>query len=228
MMTVLLVDDNPLFRKLLEKILSPQGITIAAALHTGAQSLAYLRQAQRKTAKKPDIIVLNELLPDMSSEKLCQSFHRHWPQTPCLFLINAVHWPTLSRLLNSPAKGFLTKECLYWCPEAIQVICSGKTYLQPDLAWDLLHYRVQSLLPPLETLSTREYEVLLLLARAKPYEEIAERLHMSIKTIYNIKMRALRKLGLKTRKEWVKLFCLERQRTGESLSQDEKARESDE
>lgn len=98
------------------------------------------------------------------------------------------------------------KDCLYWCPDAIKIVCSGKTYLQPDLALGLLQYQAGAALPSLEKLSGREYEVLLMLAREKTYEEIADLLHISVKTIYNIKMRAFKKLSLKTHVELVKLF----------------------
>ena len=48
----------------------------------------------------------------------------------------------------------------------------------------------------LETLSSREYEIILLLARHKTYEEIVELTHVSIKTVYNLKVSACKKLGI--------------------------------
>jgi hypothetical protein len=42
---------------------------------------------------------------------------------------------------HTPAKGFLTKDACYLTLEAVKVISVGKTYLQPDLALKLIHYR---------------------------------------------------------------------------------------
>lgn len=198
MITILLVDDNRMFRSGLEKILSGHEIVIIGEAYTGAQGMACIQRHKQKTLKQPDLILLNMQLPDMPGEKLCHYFHRYWPTIPLIFLMNTVHWPTLSRLLVSSARGFLTKEACFWCPDAIKTVLTGKTYLQPDLALELLQYRSCSPLPRLEKLSAREYEVLIMLTKGKTYDEIASSMPISIKTIYNIKTRAFKKLAIET------------------------------
>ena len=198
MITLLLIDDNRMFRCGLEKILSGHEMVIIGEAYTGVQGMALIQQYKQKALKKPDVILLNMQLADMPGEMLCRYFHRYWPTMPYIFLMNAVHWPTLSRLLDSSARGFLTKESCYWCPDAIKTVLTGKTYLQPDLAVELLRYRTCSKLPRLEKLSAREYEVLVMLAKDKTYDEIASLMPISIKTIYNIKTRAFKKLAIET------------------------------
>jgi len=149
-------------------------------------------------SKEPLVVLLNTQLPDMLGESICRYIHQHWPKIDCIFLMNQVHWPTLSRLVESPAKGFVSK---YACLEAIRVVQSGKTYLQPDLALDLLRYRLHPTIPQLNSLSSREYEILMMLAKDKSYEDIIESLHISIKTAYNLKVSACKKLNIKEPEE---------------------------
>jgi len=111
-------------------------------------------------------------------------------------MVHPVHWPTPSRLVESSAKGYFPKQRYDLALEAIQAIHSGKTYLQADLALELLRYRKNPTLVLLETLSSREYEIILLLARHKTYEEIVELTHVSIKTVYNLKVSVCKKWSI--------------------------------
>jgi DNA-binding NarL/FixJ family response regulator len=101
-------------------------------------------------------VLLNTELPDMSGEIVCRRIYRHCPETRCFFLMNQVHWLTLSRLVDSPDKGFLTKDACYLTLEAVKVISIGKTYLQPDLALDLIRYRENPPIRSLNKLSSHE------------------------------------------------------------------------
>ena len=164
-------------------------------IYNNMQVTEFFRRYRQQQVKKPDIILLNAHLPDTTGEALCRYFHRHWQKTPVIFLMNTLHWPTLSRLLNTSAKGFLVKDACHWCPDAIKTVYSGRTFLQPDLARELLQHRSIWLL---EKLSSKEYDVVMLLVKNKTYEEISELMHLSIKTIYNLKMSAFRKMEVQT------------------------------
>ena len=160
---------------------------------TGAEGLDIIKKYK---GKNPLFVLLGTELPDILGESLCGYIHRHWPKVSMILMMHPVHWPTLSRLIESPAKGYLSKQRYYLAMDAIRAIHSGKTYLQPDLALELLRYRKNPTIPQLETLSSREYEIILLLARHKTYEEIVELTHVSIKTVYNLKASACKKLGI--------------------------------
>lgn len=197
MISVMIIDNDALFCAGLEKALS-QKVQILGEASSGARGLALLRQVKRK----PEVVLLNAQLPDMSGERLCRMIHRQWPRICFIFLLSAVHWPTLSRLVELPAQGFLTKEACYCSVEAIKTVYAGRTYLQPDLAIELLHYRANASVRRLEILSAREYEILVLLAREKTHEEITELMRVNIKTVYNLKMSAFKKLGFSNQMCW--------------------------
>ncbi len=160
---------------------------------TGAKGIELVRQHK---AKQPLFVFLDVDLPDMSGEWICRYIHRHWPTVKCIFLINPLHWSTLSRLVGSPAQGFLTKYACYLCFEAIKVVNGGKTYLQPDLGLELLRYREKTMIRHAEKLSPGEYEVVMMLTKNKTYKDIVKVLHISLKTIYNLKASAYKKLGV--------------------------------
>jgi DNA-binding NarL/FixJ family response regulator len=195
MITLMLIDEDTLFCEGLEKALRP-AIRLMGEAASGGRGLALLRQT------RPDIVLLNAQLPDMSGERLCRTIHRQWPYLRMIFIFSAAHLPTLSRLVALPAQGFLTKEACYRSLDAFKTIHVGRTYLQPELALGLLRYRSDRLILRLDHLSAREYEVLVLLARGKIYEEVAELMHLSIKTIYNLKMAAFKKLALSSQDNW--------------------------
>lgn len=200
MISVILIDQDLMFCQLLQKIVSTQEIMVIGEAGTGAKGIELIRKHKQKS---PLVVLINTQLSDMSGEAVCRFIHRHWPHMLCIYLLNIIHWPTLNRLIDSPTKGFLTKEACYLSLEAIRMVGAGKTYLQPDLALGLLEYRTQpdKLQSPFAKLSAREYEILNLLAKNKTYEEIVSIMHVSIKTVYNLKMSAFKKLSISSREQ---------------------------
>lgn len=194
MISVVIIDpDWQMIRILKDLIADHSDASVVGAAQTGAEGLDIIKKYKGKNRL---FVLMTMELPDILGESLCRYIHRHWPKVSMILMIHPVHWPTLSRLVESPAKGYLSKQRYYLALEAIRAVHSGKTYLQPDLALELLCYRKNPTIPQLETLSSREYEIILLLARHKTYEEIVEITHVSIKTVYNLKVSACKKLGI--------------------------------
>jgi DNA-binding NarL/FixJ family response regulator len=194
MISVMIIDPDWNSATMLKSVTANHPDTVFVGIaQTGAEGLEMIKKYK---GKSPLFVLMATELPDILGESLCRYIHRHWPKVSMILTMHSVHWPTLSRLVESPAKGYLSKQRYYLALDAIRAIHSGKTYLQPDLALELLHYRKNPTIPQLETLSSREYEIILLLARHKTYEEIIELMHVSIKTVYNLKVSAYKKLGI--------------------------------
>lgn len=193
MISVIIIDPDCQMTAMLKGLMTHPDTIFVGIAPTGAEGLEMIKKYK---GKSPLFVLLSVELPDMLGESLCRYIHRHWPKVSMILMMQQVHWPTLSRLVESPAKGYLSKQRYYLAQEAIRAIHSGKTYLQPDLALELLRYRKNPTIPQLETLSAREYEIILLLARRKTYEEIVELTHVSIQTVYNLKVSACKKLGI--------------------------------
>ncbi|MBS0350990.1 MAG: response regulator transcription factor [Proteobacteria bacterium] len=194
MISVMIIDPDWHLASMLKGVIAnhPDIIFVGIA-QTGAEGLEMIKKYK---GKNPLFVLMAMELPDILGESLCRYIHRHWPKVSMILTVHSVHWPTLSRLVESPAKGYLSKQRYYLAMDAIRAVYSGKTYLQPDLALELLRYRKNPTIPQLEMLSSREYEIILLLARNKTYEEIVEITHVSIKTVYNLKVSACKKLGI--------------------------------
>ncbi len=194
MISVVVIDPDCQMTATLKGLMATHPDTgFVGTAQTGTEGLEIIKKYK---GKNPLFVLLNVELPDILGESLCRYIHRRWPKVSTILMVHPVHWPTLSRLVESPAKGYLSKQRYDLVLEAIQAILSGKTYLQPDLALELLRYRKNPTIPQLETLSSREFEIILLLARHKTYEEIVELTHVSIKTVYNLKVSACKKLGI--------------------------------
>ena len=204
MTAVICIDSELWFYDLFQKIAVDRNIKVIGEAPTGEKGIELVRQHKNKS---PLFVLLNAELPDMPGEVVCRRIHRHWPEIRCIFLMNHVHWPTLSRLVDSPAKGFLTKDACYLCLEAVKVISAGKTYVQPDLALDLIRYRENPPINSLNKLSSREYEVLVMLSKNKSYEEIAQSIHLHVRTVYNLRISAFKKLCLSSNEQMRELMC---------------------
>ncbi|NTV12218.1 MAG: response regulator transcription factor, partial [Zoogloea sp.] len=107
------------------------------------------------------------------------------------------------RALKAGAAGYLTKQS---APEllvtAIRQVASGKKYVSPSLAEELVHaISDDSERPPHEKLSDREYQTLCLIASGKTLTQIGEELNLSVKTVSVYRARLLEKMRLKNNAE---------------------------
>jgi two-component system invasion response regulator UvrY len=142
----------------------------------------------------PDVVVLDLSMAGMGGLETLSRLLAKWPGVRVLVL--SAHEDTAHprRALAAGALGYLTKrsaaEALI---EAIRQVAAGKLFLEPALAQEIVVEQVGSTGNPLETLSAREFEVFVMLARGKSVTEIAEVLFLSPRTVgthlYNIKQK---------------------------------------
>lgn len=183
---IIILDGNRIFRLGLKKILADEEIDIVGEAADGVAGASMIRLQQ------PDIILLSNDLPETNEVSFCEWIQRHFPKTKILFLLKNADIVILNRLLKTSAKGFITKDSGHLNSEIIKTIAKGKTYLQPDLALDLIQKPAHAT----DMLSPREYQVLTLIAKNHTYEAIAEKLNISIKTVFNSKYRGFKKLSI--------------------------------
>lgn len=193
---VIILDSNRIFRLGLKKILIDEEIDIVGEAADGITGASIIRLRQ------PDVVLLSNDLPEANEVNFCEWIHRYSPKIKILFLLKNADISTLSRLLKTSAKGFVTKDSSHLNGEIIKSIANGKTYVQPDLALDIIHHSAHIT----DVLSHREYQVLTLIAQHCTHEAIAEKLCVSIKTVFNSKYRGFKKLGIHTVKELSKFF----------------------
>lgn len=196
MYRVLLVDDHEVVRKGLRSILDDRfaGIEVAEAA-TGDEALAQL-------AEPFDAVILDLSMPGRSGiDLLAEIKHRH-PKLPVLIMSLHGEEQFAVRALRAGAAGYLTKSA---APEqligAFERIVRGGRYISPAVAERLAAAVGGEAGAPHDRLSQREFEVMRGIASGESVGEIAERLHLSAKTISTYRARLLDKMGMATNSE---------------------------
>ena len=197
-MRILVCDDHPIVRRGLREILEQAGapVTVGEAA-SAAEGLALARK------QSWDTVVLDITMPGRSGLELLKELKSERPNVPVLVLSVHPAEQYAVRVLRAGASGYLTKES---APEelltAIRHIVRGGRYISPSvgetLADDLRRPAEQL---PHHGLSDREFEIMRLLASGRRVSEIAEQLHLSVKTVSTYRARVLLKLNLRTTAE---------------------------
>jgi two-component system response regulator NreC len=203
---MLLVDDHAVIRTGLRMLLESQrDMLIVGEASTGEQALEMAGQL------RPDIIVMDITLPDLSGIEVTRRLKRLQPDTAIVALTIHEDEQYFFEMLQAGAAGYVPKRA---APEdliyAIRAAYAGEIYLYPSLAKALVTDFIsrsaeeadQAALG--ESLTPREQEVLELLAEGLSNEEIAERLVISRHTVARHRENLMRKLGLHNRSELVK------------------------
>jgi len=194
MKRILLVDDHAMLRKGLKETLEEElaRFTFGEADHA-QQALELVWQ------KEWDLVVLDINMGERNGLDLLTEIQKARPKLPVLILSMYPVAEFAVRALKQGAAGYLNKQS---APEelvnAVQTLLAGRRYISAELADRLAEDLVRdSSKLPHEELSTREYQVMLLLASGKIQKEIAAELSLSAKTVSTYHTRILKKLGLK-------------------------------
>lgn len=114
-----------------------------------------------------------------------------------LVLISTMNMFMIKRLLNMGVKGFcMTASEPNEFAKAIRYIADGRTYLNPEIAEHLFTTKAPEGATLVDTLTGREFEILQLILDGYSTTEIAEKLHVSYKTVANNHTHILHKLGV--------------------------------
>ena len=200
MIRVLLADDHAVVRRGLKQILAEtEDIRTEGEVDSGAGVLRAVRQ------KKYDIVLLDITLPDQNGLEVLGQLRAAHPNLPVLMLSVHPEEQYAVRALTGGAAGYLTKDS---APEemvaAIRKVYRGGKYVSAALAERLAGLLGAQEGAPHESLSEREFQVMLLLANGKAVSEIADRLALSAKTVSTYRARLMEKLGVKSIAELVR------------------------
>ncbi len=148
-------------------------------------------------------MILDITMPGRSGLDVLADLTRERPNGPVLVLSMHPEDQVAIRVLRAGAAGYMTKES---APEelvkAIYKVCAGGKYVSPELAEQLAwQVDTRSTRPLHDSLSDREYQVLLLMASGVSATQIASELTLSVKTISTYRRRILDKMGLKNNAE---------------------------
>lgn len=199
---ILLVDDHPLMRRGQADLLSREP-DFAVCGEAGTA-----RDAMEAIAKlKPDLVLVDMALPDKDGLELIKDIQALHPGLPVLAMSMQDESLYAARVLRAGGRGYVMKQ---EAPErlaaAIRTVLNGQVALSPRMSAKMLESMVG---PPGKTstgpeakLTDRELEVMCLYGEGWSTEEIANRLHLSPKTVDVHRMHIKEKLELKTTPEF--------------------------
>jgi two-component system invasion response regulator UvrY len=199
---VLLTDDHALVRTGIRRLLEDsKQVTIVGEADCGEEGL---KMAQ---SLKPDVILMDVNMPGIGGVEACRRILQRNPKQKIIVLTIHNEQTFPKRLLEIGAKGYLTKECgVDEMIEAIVQVNNGGAYIAPSIAQRL----ALSLLPgnednPIDRLSRREFQVMLMISHGQTNVEISEKLCLSPKTISTYRLRVLDKLGAQNEVDLIKI-----------------------
>lgn len=195
MIGVLVVDDHAIVRRGVMEILNEApDLTVVGEAGSGQEALQLARQ------RHFDVLVLDMSLPDMNGLEVLRQIKGLKPDARTLILSIYPEEQYALRTLKAGALGYLTKESVpAELVTAVRQVARGSRYISQSLGELLVGEMMaeQSALPH-TTLSDREYQVMILLARGKTVGDIAADLSLSVKTVSTYRRRILEKLRLET------------------------------
>ena len=192
-MKVLIADDHELIRRGLKQKLTEELVSVS--IEEAEDGAAVLPKIQKN---QYDLIILDITMPGRNGMDLLKDIKTEFPKLPVLVLSIHPEEQYALRTLKAGASGFLNKAS---APEelitAIRKVAQGAKYITSTLAEQLVQNLDDDEQKPHQRLSNREYQVMTLIASGKTVKEIAESLHISIKTVSTYRTRILEKMNFK-------------------------------
>jgi DNA-binding NarL/FixJ family response regulator len=200
---VFVVDDHPLLRQGLALLINREQDLMVCGEAEEAQA------AMKSIAeKKPDILIVDISLNGPDGLDLLKNLRMLYPDLPVLIL--SMHDESIyaERALRARANGYIMKqEATEKVLIAVRRILGGDIYLSDRMANKLLHQYISGssadMSSRLSALSDRELEVFRLIGEGRSARQIAEKLHLSIKTVETYQAHIKDKLSLRSGRELV-------------------------
>jgi DNA-binding NarL/FixJ family response regulator len=211
----MVVDDHPMWRDAVARDLAEAGFEVAATVADGAQALRVVG------AVRPDVVVLDLQLPDMSGVEVTRGLQVAYPPAGVLVLSASGEQQDVLDAVKAGALGYLLKtasrtELL----DAVRRTAGGDAVFTPGLAALVLgEFRRLAAAPAgkgtgAPQLTERETQILRMVATGQSYKQIATRLTLSHRTVQNHVQNTLGKLHLHNRVELVR-YAIEHGLDGE-------------
>lgn len=202
MIKVMLVDDHSIVRAGLRRIIEEsEDIEVITEASNGREAIRLAHQ------HPPDIAIIDISMPDLDGLEVTGRLLTDYPHLPILILTMYEEAQYAIKAIEVGAKGYITKKS---APEqlvaAIRKVFNGQLYITEQVA-EVLALRVAKKSQnrsSLDTLSTRELQVLRRLALGHTNREIAEAYCISVKTVDTYRYRLLKKLNLRNNAEIVR------------------------
>ena len=195
---ILLADDHKIVRDGLRALIGKEtGMAVIAEAATGRQALALSRKLT------PDIVIMDVSMPDLNGMDATRQIVEEVPSVKVIALSMHSQKQFVEGMLKAGVSGYLLKDSAFEeLIVAVRTVMSGRLYLSPDITDIVVGGYIgaskggQTENP--KGLTVREREVLQLIAEGHSVKEIAQKLHISIKTVESHRSNVMNKLDRHT------------------------------
>tara|TARA_R110000868_G_scaffold353876_1_gene615048 strand:+ start:599 stop:1249 length:651 start_codon:yes stop_codon:yes gene_type:complete len=194
LITVLLVDDHDLVRVGIKRLLSDvKSLNVVGEAKSGEEAVRIAREL------RPDVVLMDVKMPGIGGLEATKKIVRLDSNIKVLAVTIYGEEPFPSRLLQAGASGYLTKgSSIDEMINAIQTVFAGQKYLSPEVAQQLALKHVGGELDssPLDILSEREMQIMIMITKGIKVQEISDKLCLSPKTVNSYRYRLFEKLSV--------------------------------
>jgi DNA-binding NarL/FixJ family response regulator len=194
---IVLADDHTVVRKGLRLLLESQsGFVVIADAADGRETVALVEKHQ------PDVVVMDVAMPILNGIEAARQISTRHPQTAIVFLSMHSDESYVLKALKSGARAYLLKDSAeYDLINAIKAVSEGKAFFSPAISKMLVEdymrqMREKDVEDSYELLTTREREILQLLAEGKNNKDVAALLNLSPYTVETHRANIFQKLNL--------------------------------
>ena len=209
MTTIVLAEDHHIVRQGLHILLQAErNFSIIGETGDGLEAVQLVERLQ------PDVLVLDLMMPSLNGLEVTRQVTKRAPQTRIIILSMHANEAYVREALRNGAAGYVLKESSAAdLVQAVREAIAGRRYLSPPLSERAINAYVQkaeaATLDVYDTLTTREREVLHLVAEGNTIGTIASRLFISPRTVETHRTNLMRKLSLRSSAELVR-YALQR------------------
>jgi DNA-binding NarL/FixJ family response regulator len=201
---VLLADDHALMREGLRALLdTTSDIEVVGEVRTGREAQTRIPQIE------PDVVLMDIAMPDMNGIEAARAIHLKCPVVRIVMLSMHATAEYVYRAFDAGACGYVLKEmAVEEVIAAVRTVHEGGQYLSPALAETVPDPGSGYARGPVDSLSTRERQVLQLVVEGRTSGDIARMIHLSPKSVETYRSRLMSKLGVRDLPSLVK-FAIE-------------------
>ncbi len=204
MIRILLADDHTVVRKGLRLLLESQpGFEVVADASNGREAVELAERYQ------PDVVVIDVAMPILNGIEAARQISAKQPQTAIVFLSMHADEGYVVKALKAGARAYLLKDSAEDdLIAAIHAVNEGKAFFSPAISKMLVEdyvrqMREREVEDSFELLTTREREILQLLAEGKSNKEVATLLKLSLYTVETHRANIFQKLNLHSSAELI-------------------------
>ena len=202
---ILLADDHKIVFDSLKSLLDRQpDMEVVGGAENGRVAVEQVHEL------KPDVVIMDVTMPNLNGIEATRQITGQYPEIKVVALSMHSDKQFVTGILSAGASGYLTKNCSFdELVKAVRLVAENKKYLCPDVTGIVIEESLSGASDKdssaADLLTSREREILQLLAEGKTIKQIAEQLFLSIKTIYTHRDQIMKKLHVENMAELTKL-----------------------